>query len=773
MGSANIEKLLQIGIAAIIVFATIMLGVGEQSIVLTLCTLVAVAVSAYVTDVKKTFVLSQNLANALALAVVFLAAVNMLLTDREGQIGAVASLQSYMQYVLLFQPKSARVYWQLALLSLGQVAIAATLVAGPLFGAMLLVYLTLGIVTFTLLLLHTEAEKYASPDASTLSAPGPSLNRTLTLTPSVAVSHRPLARGLIEQSLGILAMTFAVTMVLFFIIPRAESGNRQTSSDEALRTVGYSSTITLGELGEVVQNPDVVMRIEFYLGRSSKPFKLAEEPLFRGAAVSHYQNGAWVNDGGGFKIPLPVRNPSSFVRQRISVESLESNDLFCVLPVFGLRSEPQLRLSGTGQLVRHEEYEGRQMEFEVGTTGIFHGRLRKFTPAERFTNRARARLLQMPEPLADGTDPLAGLKETAAAVLRDRGVDPANQLAAALALQNHLRQSGEYVYSLEPQDRGSYVDPLEDFVNTHRAGHCEYFAGALAMMLRSQGIPARVAIGFKGGEWNSVGGYYQVQQLHAHAWVEAYLPRDQAPADALSVEDEPAEAVWLTLDPTASTTDEAGRVGLWARVRQSVDYARMLWSNYVVGLNYKRQQQGIYEPLQTAARAGMESVFSGEAWSQRGRAIARSPLGTFWEWYRKHWFSWRGGIVAAGASALLVATYFAIRWLTRMAIAWRLRRQATGRYEPPPLEMYRRLEVALARQGLERQAAQTAYEFAVAAGGHLAESIELNRLAHLPRRVVESFYRVRFGRRTLDNHELDAVEHALRELERAQPRKPR
>ena len=775
MRIAKIEKLLRIGIAALVVFATIMLGVGEQSIALTLCTLVAVAVSAYVTDVKRAFVLSQNLANTLALAVVLIAAVNMFLTDREGQIGAVASLQSYMQYVLLFQPKSTRVYWQLALLSLGHVAIAATLVAGPLFGAMLLVYLLLGIVTFTLLLLHSEAQKYASPETSArLFTAATARDNKLTLTSSVAALHRPLTRGLIEQSLGILAMTFGVTMVLFFIIPRAESGTRRSNSDETLRTVGYSSTITLGELGEVVQNPDVVMRIEFYLGHSSKPFKLAEEPLFRGAAVSHYQNGTWTQDWDSAKIPLPVRDPSSFVRQRISVETLESDDLFCVLPVFGLRKESQLRLFGaTGQLVQHEEYHGRPMEFEVGTTGIFHGRLRKFVPATSLSGRARRHLLQMPEAVNDRSDPLAGLKEAAAGVLRDNGIDPADRLAAALALQDYLRNSGGYVYSLEAQQRDSYVDPLEDFVTMHRAGHCEYFAGALVMMLRSQGIPARMAIGFKGGEWNSVGGYYQVQQLHAHAWVEAHLPRDLAPADALSVEDEPSEAVWLTLDPTASTSDEANRMGLWARMRQSIDYARVLWSNYVVGLNYKRQQQGIYDPIQTAARAGMDSVFSSEAWHERGRAIARSPLGTFWEWYRKHWFSWRGGIVAAGASALLLTAYFATRWLARLAISWRRRRRATGRYEPPPLEMYRRLEAALVRQGLRRHAAQTAYEFAVAAGGHLAESIELNRLSHLPRRVVESFYRVRFGRRTLDNQELDAVEHALRELERAQPRKPR
>ena len=83
----------------------------------------------------------------------------------------------------------------------------------------------------------------------------------------------------------------------------------------------------------------------------------------------------------------------------------------------------------------------------------------------------------------------------------------------------------------------------------HKEGHCEYFAGALAMMLRSQGIPARVAIGFKGGEWNSLGMYYQVQQFHAHAWVEVLLRGDQIPQGALT-KDEPGGTAWLILDPT-------------------------------------------------------------------------------------------------------------------------------------------------------------------------------------------------------------------------------
>jgi hypothetical protein len=452
-------------------------------------------------------------------------------------------------------------------------------------------------------------------------------------------------------------------------------------------------------------------------------------------------------------------------------------ELFCVVPVFALQPDSQLKLdSNIGQLMRHEDYRSRHLVLEVGTTGIAGDRCRKFLPSDSLSNGQRQRLLQMPESGNGRRDPFAGLKETAAQVLSESNIDPANTLAAARALHEYLRYSGQYLYSLEWQPRTQNTDPLEDFVTTHRAGHCEYFAGALVMMLRSQGIPARMAIGFKGGEWNAVGGYYQVQQLHAHAWVEAHIDGEQIPPGSFGNSEPPPGAAWLVLDPTVSSAESDAahqRVGLWARLRQSVDYARVLWSNYVVGLNSKRQQQGIYEPLQTAARSAFDAVFSREVWRQRGRSIARSPLGAFWEWYRRHWFSWRGGMVAAGASAVLVAAYFLLRRLAAATVRWRHAWSRRRHNEPAPLEMYRRLEAALARQGFQRLPAQTAHEFAIAVGGHLAESVELNRVSHLPRRIVEFFYSVRFGRRTLDNHELEALEHALGELERTLGRKPR
>ncbi len=193
----------------------------------------------------------------------------------------------------------------------------------------------------------------------------------------------------------------------------------------------------------------------------------------------------------------------------------------------------------------------------------------------------------------------------------------------------------------------------------------------------------------------------------------------------------------------------------------------MLWINYVASLNAKRQHQGIYEPLAAGVEAGVAHLTSVQVWQARLEALDNSRLGRFWYWYRRHWFSWRGGLVAAGFSLSLVAVFLVAQ---RGAGAWlRRRRRGSSRRtaDPPVLEMYRRLEAALNRLGLERLPSQTAQEFALVAGGELAERIEYRRIAHLPRRVVQAFHQVRFGGHPLDNQETEAVEHALHELELA------
>ena len=84
------------------------------------------------------------------------------------------------------------------------------------------------------------------------------------------------------------------------------------------------------------------------------------------------------------------------------------------------------------------------------------------------------------------------------------------------------------------------LDPVEDFLVNRKSGHCEYFASALALLLRSVNIRSRVVNGFKGGDWNELTETLNVRQKHAHSWVEAYVglrTPDRIP-------------IWITLDPT-------------------------------------------------------------------------------------------------------------------------------------------------------------------------------------------------------------------------------
>jgi hypothetical protein len=150
----------------------------------------------------------------------------------------------------------------------------------------------------------------------------------------------------------------------------------------------------------------------------------------------------------------------------------------------------------------------------------------------------------------------------------------------AMTLEAHLRDSGIYAYSLNMAVADPHSDPVEDFLFNRQRRHCEYFASALALMLRAVEVPARLVTGFKGADPLASAGYYEVQQRHAHAWVEAFVDNQ-----------------WIVLDPTPAARDEfvrevAARMGFWKSAGNSLS---TLWSTYVVSLSLNRQQQTLYE----------------------------------------------------------------------------------------------------------------------------------------------------------------------------------
>ena len=103
--------------------------------------------------------------------------------------------------------------------------------------------------------------------------------------------------------------------------------------------------------------------------------------------------------------------------------------------------------------------------------------------------------------------------------------------AAVVALESWFRTGGGFTYDEQPP-RPAALPPLVDFVLRTKAGYCQHYAGAMALMLRWLGIPARVAAGFTSGKFKD--GTWTVTDHDAHAWVEAWFPGYG----------------WLSFDPT-------------------------------------------------------------------------------------------------------------------------------------------------------------------------------------------------------------------------------
>ena len=237
-----------------------------------------------------------------------------------------------------------------------------------------------------------------------------------------------------------------------------------------------------------------------------------------------------------------------------------------------------------------------------------------------------------------------------------------------------------------------------------RAGNCEYFAAALAVMLRTQGIPARVVNGFQRGEWNPYGHYFMVRLRDAHSWVEVFVDG----------------AGWVSLDPSPRGLPEPTAVA--ARAMLWLDALRLSWYRYVVSWSLHDQLAA----ADTVRRA---------VWTRS--ALPRVAL------------DWRSLLRAAMIVAVLGSAAVALG---------RRRGGAVGGVADVP-RFYARALRALARRGLTPAAGETARE--------LAGRAEATPVAVAFARLTAAYERVRFGGVALTADEAAAVEAGLAELERS------
>lgn len=813
----NLERIVQIHVAALATIGAILLGMGQNNPLLPTLAVFAAVTSVIFTDALGWFHLNRWVANAAALLALFFSLADFVQASTRSQLLAIANLLIYLQIVLFYQRKIDRLYWQLAVLSLLQIVVAAALNVGIEFGVGLILYAAVAFSTLSFFFVHREVSRCTrsiGPDAhrqrrsrpKAVQEPDKLWNSLLERTPVAhplsqarEVSSQIVGRGLLKQTAAIGLMTLVFAFVLFFSAPRLDSSGRRGIMPRTTRVVGFSSNVTLDEMGEILESSEPVMRVSFRDPKTREPYRVYGEPYFRGAVLVDYSWG----DGdiarwSRLTIPRylttvfsqrPQRLPpppsaKALVRQDILLEPISEPVLFGIPQFYGFDLTPSdihlnpvtARLSASSQ---RDPRGPREFRYSLGTTGILGGLQVDISPHRVRSSSAGSLALLTWEKyqlLKYDETRFPALKRIADEIGDKHRRDKSSRAVLARALRNHFLQDERYTYSLDFRgtNRDLSIDPIEDFVANHGTGHCEYFASALVIMLRSQDIPARLVTGFHGGEYNALGGYYQFVQSDAHAWVEAFLEPDEVTRTAPPNSDQSPHGGWLRLDPTpGSDIDRARQLesGVMDVVDDVLDYARILWSDYVLGLTAKRQRERIYMPVTQSTNLDDWSSFFKRLRGDRDATI---------KWLQDTLTTGRGwmtilGVLAVAATIYLLrnkwkhvrnsrAVYVVRRWRSRVAKRLAVSPQSALLM---PVEFYRRLEELLGQLGMKRAASDTPREFALKAADQLSVDSFPSAIRSVPAKIVDALYRVRFGRLELPPDGAEAIEDELRDLERA------
>ncbi len=281
----------------------------------------------------------------------------------------------------------------------------------------------------------------------------------------------------------------------------------------------------------------------------------------------------------------------------------------------------------------------------------------------------------------------------------------------------HLSTTPELHYTTDLRRENARVDPIEDFLFYSKGGHCERYATALVLMLRSQGIPAALVLGFKGCE-HTEDGHYLVKQEHAHAWVEALLP---VPGAAARPGGPPGRTYyWRSLDPMPGSAPTATSDPGW--VHQANEWVESRFDKYIKEYTPEQRRQAIGRALDRLARP---DTLAGAA------ALVAVPLGA---WYAR-----------------------------RRA----RRRPGSQTVVPESARWFGELVALLAAHGIAAAPGDTALEFATAAATALRSRSGCADVADVPVAWARAYYQDRFGGAPPSDARLAELESGLTALRRA------
>lgn len=386
-------------------------------------------------------------------------------------------------------------------------------------------------------------------------------------------------------ALRMLLQALPIMLLLFVVFPRVAPLWSVPRDGSAART-GPSETMSPGDVARLGRSTELAFRVRF----DTEP-PPARELYWRGLVLSEF-------DGRRWRQGALARMESALALQGAARVALQTPRY---IPG-GLTSVYEVILEPSNQpwlyvLGFPEDFDTtlrRGSDYRLMSTQLVQQRLRYRVRADlaaraelQLTALRRQAELQLPESFNPRT-------------LQQASAWRATALSDEAYIERLLRwfHDEAFVYTLSPPLLGR--DSVDEFLFDVRRGFCEHYASAFAVLLRAAGIPARVVVGYQGGERNPWQGYLLVHQFDAHAWTEAWLPGrgwvrfDPTAAVAPArIEDGVGEALgaeFLGGNPLAIERYRNVRLLGWLRMRW--DALNYFWARAV--LNYDTERQSAF-----------------------------------------------------------------------------------------------------------------------------------------------------------------------------------
>jgi transglutaminase-like putative cysteine protease len=588
-------------------------------------------------------------------------------------LSATVHLILFTTVIKIFSARTYRDYGYLATLSFLMMLASAILTVSTTYLVFFILYAVFAISTF----ISYEIKRGIESASRAPEGPFPKPKQN-----QIAVENA-LLRSAVVMAGGI----FLLAVILFFLIPRYRTGYLTALSTQAQNITGFSESVNLGDIGKILRSPMVVMRIT--VEGDPKQFQGVK---WRGMGLTSFDGKHWFDDDTEqfpitaateqrFVLPAPdgwQNRPGRLLRYHVLRAALSTDVLFAAsAPREVLGRFHLLDIDETGSL-HSPQYAFLPLVYDVlSQTGIPSARELQ-QASQNYPDSIRLLYLRLPD-LNPKITQLA-LQITSAS---------SNNYDRATAIATYLRDNFRYTLdppSIEPDD------PLGSFLFKSKSGYCEYFAAAMAVMLRTLAIPSRLVNGFQTGSYNRIGKDFVVRARDAHSWVEVYFPKYG----------------WITFDPTPADPNPI-RAGVWD---DYVDAASLFWSEWIINYDFNHQTRLARQVEQTSR--DFQQQFLNRTYGLKRQGVKLAYLTEAWLMSHKLFMLLLMGTVLA---ALLVGEKAGSLAEFRFFWVWKFGR---GELAPSPQEatlIYQKLLKTLGRTGYHRPPALTPWEFAQSLSG--------------------------------------------------------